>query len=98
MLHHHVVNPPIHGIGRAPWQIGMHLRNAERVFEFLKDRAFRCVLNGHRHVGYRYHPPNAPLYVSAPSATLGCRSGARPFYWRIELDRGQVVSVRERPF
>jgi hypothetical protein len=38
------------------------------------------------------------MFVSAPSATLGCRSGAspRPFYWRIELRDGDVGSVRER--
>jgi hypothetical protein len=56
------------------------------------------VLNGHRHVGYRYHPSHAPMFVSAPSATLGCRSGAspRPFYWCIELRDGEVGNVRER--
>ncbi|MBI2892848.1 MAG: metallophosphoesterase [Deltaproteobacteria bacterium] len=98
MLHHHVVNPPLRGVGRAPWQIGMRLRNAEGVFEFLARNGFACIFNGHRHVGYRYHPAHAPLFVSAPSATMGCRSGAQPFYWRVEIEKGQVVSVRERPF
>jgi 3',5'-cyclic AMP phosphodiesterase CpdA len=98
VLHHHVVNPPLKGVGRAPWQIGMRLRNAQAVFDFLAAQQFSCVLNGHRHVGYRYQPAHAPLFVSAPSATMGCRSGAGPFYWRIEIDRGEIVSVRERPF
>jgi 3',5'-cyclic AMP phosphodiesterase CpdA len=98
MLHHHVVNPPIQGVGRAPWQIGMHLRNAEEMLEFFKRRRFTCVLNGHRHVGYRYGPANAPLFVSAPSATMGCRSGGGTFYWRLELQDRQLVSVRERAF
>ena len=98
MLHHHVVNPPIHGIGRAPWQIGMHLRNAEEMFDFFRRRQFACVLNGRRHVGYRFQPANAPLYVSAPSATMGCRSGVGTFYWRLELEARQITSVRERPF
>lgn len=98
MLHHHVVNPPVRAVGAVPWQLGMRLRNARAVYETLRSLEFRCVLNGHRHVGYRYHPSHAPLFVSAPSATLGCRSGSspRPFYWRIEVRDGDVSSVRER--
>ena len=89
MLHHHVVNPPVRAVGAVPWQLGLRLRNARAVYDTLRALQFRCVLNGHRHVGYRYHPSHAPMFVSAPSATLGCRSGAspRPFYWRIELAR-----------
>jgi 3',5'-cyclic AMP phosphodiesterase CpdA len=98
MLHHHVVNPPVRAVGAAPWQLGMRLRNARAVYDALRALDFCCVLNGHRHVGYRYHPSHAPMFVSAPSATLGCRSGAaaRPFYWRIELDDGELRAVRER--
>ena len=96
MLHHHVVNPPMRAVGATPWQLGLRLRNARVVYETLRSLDFRLVLNGHRHVGYRYHPSHAPMFVSAPSATLGCRSGSapRPFYWRIELDgrRGQLRS------
>lgn len=99
MLHHHVVNPPVRAVGRAPWQLGLRLRNARVVYELLRELEFACVLNGHRHVGYRYHPSHAPLFVSAPSATLGCRSGASqsPFYWRLEIRDGEVQTVRERP-
>jgi 3',5'-cyclic AMP phosphodiesterase CpdA len=98
MLHHHVVNLPFKPTGWAPWQLGIRLRNARPVYEFFVEHAFSLVLNGHRHVGYRYHPNHAPLFVSAPSATLGCRSGAapRPFYWRVEINDREVTSVRER--
>ncbi|MDB4968077.1 MAG: 3,5-cyclic-nucleotide phosphodiesterase [Myxococcales bacterium] len=98
MLHHHVVNPPVRAVGSSPWQLGMRLRNARTVYETLRELQFRCVLNGHRHVGYRYHPSHAPMFISAPSATLGCRSGSttRPFYWRIEVRDGDLGSVRER--
>jgi Icc protein len=97
MLHHHVVNPPILHVGRAPWQLGMRLRNAKEVYDFFVSRAFAAVLNGHRHLGYRYHPAWAPLFLSAPSATLGCRTGAAPYFWRLEIKAGELVSVRERP-
>jgi 3',5'-cyclic AMP phosphodiesterase CpdA len=99
LLHHHVVNLPMRSIGFSPWQLGMRLRNARTVFDFFRRLRFHAVLNGHRHVGYRYHPSHAPLFVSAPSTTLGCRSGAapRPYYWRIELDGRLAPTVRERP-
>jgi 3',5'-cyclic AMP phosphodiesterase CpdA len=98
MVHHHVVNLPFRAIGVAPWQLGMRLRNARAFYEFVQAHHFACVMNGHRHVGYRFHPNHAPLFVSAPSATLGCRSGAAPapFYWRIEIKDREIVSVRER--
>jgi len=98
MLHHHVVNPPTRAVGATPWQLGMRLRNAREVYDVLRELGFGCALNGHRHVGYRYHPSHAPLFVSAPSATLGCRSGAspQPFYWRIEVQGREIGSVRER--
>jgi 3',5'-cyclic-AMP phosphodiesterase len=97
MVHHHVVNPPILSTGRAPWQLGMRLRNARELYDLVVRHRFACVLNGHRHLGYRYHPPRAPLFVSAPSSTLGDRSGLPPFYWRLEIRRGEVVSVKDCP-
>ncbi|HYX92085.1 MAG TPA: metallophosphoesterase [Myxococcaceae bacterium] len=97
MLHHHVVNPPILNVGRAPWQLGMRLRNAREVYEYFVGMRFSAVLNGHRHLGYRYHPAWAPIFISAPSATLGCRTGARPYFWRLEIRDGELASVRERP-
>ncbi len=97
MLHHHVVNPPFLHVGRAPWQLGMRLRNAKEVYDFFVERRFAAVLNGHRHLGYRYHPPWAPLFLSAPSATLGDRTGVQPYFWRLEIRGGELASVRERP-
>lgn len=96
MLHHHVVNVPVHSVGRSPWQLGMSLRNAREVFRFLIEQRFTAVLNGHRHLGYRYHPAQAPLFVSSPSTTLGCRTGVRPYYWWLSLEDGRIESVRER--
>jgi hypothetical protein len=100
MVHHHVVNLPFHAVGLAPWQLGIRLRNAREVYDFLIARGFVAVLNGHRHVGYRYHPSHAPLFISSPSTTLGDRSGRAqaPYYFRIEIHRGDVTQVRERPF
>ncbi len=98
MLHHHVVNPPTRAIGIAPLQLGLRLRNARQVYDWLCSGRFAGVFNGHRHLGYRYHPSHAPLFVSAPSSTLGCRSGAAPgpFFWRVEIADGQIRSVVER--
>lgn len=96
-LHHHVVNPPLRGVGFSPIQAGMRLRNAKRVFTMLKELRFQLVMNGHRHVGYRYHPANAPLFLSAPSSTIGCRSGEKPYYWRVEVGGDAVGAVREVP-
>jgi 3',5'-cyclic AMP phosphodiesterase CpdA len=97
MLHHHVVNPPMKAVGRAPIQLGLRLRNADQVYERLRKLEVSMVLNGHRHLGYRFHPTHAPMIVSSPSTTLGCASGApRPYYWRIEISDGNVA-VKERP-
>src|SRR5262249_61832607 len=97
---HQVVTLPMRSVGFAPWQLGIRLRNAREVFAWFRRLGIHAVLNGHRHVGYRYHPSHAPLFVSAPSTTLGCRSGSapRPYYWRIELDGGEVPSVRDPVF
>ncbi|MEO6950513.1 MAG: metallophosphoesterase [Polyangia bacterium] len=98
MLHHHVVNPPTRAIGIAPLQLGLRLRNARQMYDWFCQERFAGVFNGHRHLGYRYHPSHAPLFVSAPSSTLGCRSGAAPgpFYWRVEIVDRQIRSVTER--
>jgi len=75
----------------------MRLRNAKRVFTLMQELGFHLVMNGHRHVGYRYHPARAPLFLSAPSSTIGCRSGQKPYYWRIEVGREGLGAVREVP-
>ncbi|HNZ21775.1 MAG TPA: metallophosphoesterase [Polyangiaceae bacterium] len=96
-LHHHILNFPAKGLGIAPLQPGMRLRNAKEVYAQLKELGFRLVMNGHRHVGYRFHPAMAPLFLSSPSSTIGCRSGARPYYWQIEVDRHGLHQVKECP-
>jgi hypothetical protein len=96
-LHHHVLNPPGRGMGLAPLQPGMRLRNAKQVFARLKELGFRLVMNGHRHIGYRFHPPMAPLFLSSPSSTIGCRTGERPFYWQVNVDADGVHGVEEVP-
>ncbi|MCU0691602.1 MAG: metallophosphoesterase, partial [Polyangiaceae bacterium] len=94
-LHHHVVNPPLAGLGLAPIQAGMRLRNAGEVFQILRELRFSLVMNGHRHIGYRFQPAHAPLFLSSPSTTIGCRSGAPPFFWRIDVRKDGVHSVHE---
>lgn len=96
-LHHHVLNPPVRGMGFAPLQAGMRLRNAKQVFARLKELNFRLVMNGHRHVGYRFHPAMAPLFLSCPSSTIGCRTGEAPFFWRIEAGADGVRRIDEVP-
>lgn len=96
-LHHHIANPPIGALGSAPVQAGMRLRNAREVLDVLQEHGVEVVMNGHRHVGYRYHPAHHPLFLSAPSTTMGCRSGASPFYWRIALEGAAVRDIREVP-
>jgi hypothetical protein len=96
-LHHHVLNPPMRGMGLAPFQAGMRLRNAPQVFSLLCELRFNVVMNGHRHVGYRFHPANAPMFLSSPSTTIGCRSGQRPFFWRVEVDEAGLHRIDEIP-
>lgn len=96
-VHHHIINPPLGAIGKVPMQAGMRLRNAKRVLDAMKALGCTAVMNGHRHLGYRYHPAASPLFLSAPSATLGCRSGIAPFYWRISLSRKGLDSVHDVP-
>jgi 3',5'-cyclic AMP phosphodiesterase CpdA len=96
-LHHHVVNPPRRIVGFAPPQAGMRLRNKRTVLQWMIKSGFSLVLNGHRHLGYRYHPPQAPMFVSAPSTTMGCKSGSRPFYWIVEVSDHCRFTVDEVP-
>ena len=94
-LHHHVVNPPVKAVGPAPLQAGMRLRNAKRVYQTLRDSRVQVVMNGHRHLGYRFHPAHSPLILSAPSSTIGCRSGGPSFYWQLQVVQGTVQRVQE---
>lgn len=96
-LHHHVVNLPPMGLGRAPWQPGMRLRNAEQVLPALLGMKLGAVLNGHRHVGYQFKPAGGPLFVSVPSCSLGCRSSGDPYYITLDVAGGRLRSVGEQP-
>jgi 3',5'-cyclic AMP phosphodiesterase CpdA len=95
-LHHHVVPLP-HGVGRrAPSEIGMRLDDAKAVAMVLNEIGATYVLHGHRHVSEERHPAGCNFrLLASPSLTLGCKSGDRPSYWRVELDRrAHVTRVR----
>ncbi len=92
-LHHHIINPPHNVTGNAPIQAAMRLRNAKKVSDILSELDFTVLMNGHRHLGYRYHPAHAPLYLSAPSTTLGCKSGQAPYYWQLSISSGKLQDV-----
>lgn len=86
LLHHHVVPLPV-GVGRrAPSEIGMSLDDARTVAEAFEQAQVTAVLHGHRHVSEQRHPAGVKfLLLACPSLTLGCKSGAGPSYWRLEL-------------
>ncbi|MCS6914495.1 MAG: metallophosphoesterase [Myxococcales bacterium] len=86
-FHHHVVPLP-QGIGRrAPSEIGMRLDDAQQVAEVLNEIGATLVLHGHRHISEARQPAGCRFrLLAAPSLTLGCKSGDRPSYWRVELD------------
>lgn len=97
MLHHHIINLPYDGGAVAPFQPGMRLRNAKSLFNACREMGLAAVLNGHRHVGYKFAFADGPVYVSSPSTTAGCRTGAAPFFWIIDIDEGGINSVRAVP-
>ena len=86
LLHHHVVPLPL-GVGRrAPFEIGMRLDDAAATAKLFDEIGVNLVLHGHRHVSESRQPAGSDFQILAsPSFTLGCRSGDRPSYWRIEL-------------
>jgi hypothetical protein len=94
-LHHHIVNPPVTLTGAAPFQAGMRLRNAKDVVAELRGLNLGIVLNGHRHMGYRYHPARSPLFLSSPSSTLGCRTGLGPYFWVIDVVAGKEPVITD---
>lgn len=96
LLHHHVV-PLAHGVGRrAPSEIGMRLDDAKGVAEAFNDAGVTLVMHGHRHLSEERQPAGCKFrLISAPSLTLGDRSGAGPSFWRVEL--GDVVHASRIP-
>jgi 3',5'-cyclic AMP phosphodiesterase CpdA len=95
LLHHHVVPLPL-GVGRgAPSEIGMRLDDAKATAEALDESGVTLVLHGHRHVSEERQPAGCRFrLLAAPSLTLGCKTGAGPSFWRIELGSA-VVCTRE---
>ncbi|CAN5579031.1 hypothetical protein BH09MYX1_BH09MYX1_40940 [soil metagenome] len=86
LLHHHVVPLP-HGVGRsAPSEIGMRLDDAREAATTFDRVGVTLVMHGHRHIGEERQPAGCKFrLLAAPSLTLGCRSGAGPSFWRVEL-------------
>jgi Icc protein len=93
LFHHHVM-PLLHGVGkRAPTEIGMRLDDARTFAETLADVGATLVMHGHRHVSERRSPAGHDFeLLAAPSLTLGCKSGDRPSFWKVELDERVHVS------
>jgi 3',5'-cyclic-AMP phosphodiesterase len=85
-LHHHVVPLPP-GIGRrASPELGMRLDDSKAVARLFDELGVTLVLHGHRHISEERKPAGSKFRIlSAPSLTLGCRSGDGPSYWRVEL-------------
>lgn len=85
-MHHHLVPLPL-GVGKgAPTEIGMRLDDAPEVATILNQVDATFVVHGHRHISEARQPAGCNFQLlSAPSLTLGCRSGDVPSYWRIEL-------------
>lgn len=96
LLHHHVVPLP-HGVGRrAPSEIGMRLDDAKGAAEAFDAAGVTLVMHGHRHLSEERQPAGCKFrLLSAPSLTLGCRSGDGPSFWRVEL--GEVVHAARIP-
>ena len=97
MVHHHIVNPPLQALGSAPIQAGMRLRNAKEVLACLRSLGVEVVMNGHRHLGYKYQIVEPPMFLSAPSTTRGGRSGDAPYYWWVEASRRGVGPIKAQP-
>jgi 3',5'-cyclic AMP phosphodiesterase CpdA len=91
-MHH-----PIVKTGLTTYLPGMRLRNAKNISKQLKKLRFDLVLCGHQHLGYHSQPEIGPVALSAPSTTFGCRTGAKPFYWLINVASSTVQSVRRIP-
>jgi hydroxypyruvate reductase len=82
-----VIGDDLSVIGSGPtvpdpstWQ---DAREAAAVFDRV---GVTLVMHGHRHVSEERQPAGSSFrLLSAPSLTLGCRSGDGPSFWRVEL-------------
>lgn len=96
-LHHPLMPMPYKGLNIGSYQPGMRLRNGRRTFKHLLKFGFSVIMSGHRHVGYHFQHPAGPVTLSAPSTTYGCRSGAKPFYWSLDLIKGRIRGIQPTP-
>jgi hypothetical protein len=82
--------------GGVPTEIGMRLDDARTVAEVFDEIGVTLVMHGHRHVSEQRQPAGSNFHIAAsPSATLGCRSGDGPSYWRVELgDHAHLTRAR----
>ncbi|MCD4813303.1 metallophosphoesterase [bacterium] len=95
-MHHPIINMQYHGLNFPLFQPGMRLRNAKRVYPLMAKMGFSLVMYGHQHAGYIFQPAEGPVFMSAPSSTYGCRSGASPFYWSVEVDRKGIHKMTQK--
>jgi 3',5'-cyclic-AMP phosphodiesterase len=64
----------------------MRLDDAKKVAALFDELGVTLVLHGHRHISEERKPAGTKFRIlSAPSLTLGCRSGDGPSYWHLEL-------------
>lgn len=86
VMHHHLT-PMSLGIGKgSPTEIGMRLDDAVEVAHMFNQVGVTLVLHGHRHISETRQPAGCNFQIlSAPSLTIGCRSGDDPSFWSIEL-------------
>jgi 3',5'-cyclic AMP phosphodiesterase CpdA len=97
LVHHHLLRMPFSIGKRNPIEVGMRLRNATEVMQTCTDAGIDMLFNGHRHHGYAVKLPGRPTVISAPSATLGCKSVVNRVYgWRVNLsDRVPFPALHE---
>ncbi|MBN1595573.1 metallophosphoesterase [candidate division FCPU426 bacterium] len=91
-MHH-----PISKNGLTSYLPGMRLRNAKKIFSRLNKLKFQIVMCGHQHFGYQLQPAKGPMALSAPSTIFGCRSGAQPFYWLLEVAQSTIQTIHGSP-
>lgn len=86
VMHHHLTTMSF-GIGKGgPTDIGMRLDDAAEVARMFNQVGVTLVLHGHRHISETRQPAGSNFQIlSAPSFTIGCRSGDDPSFWSIEL-------------
>jgi 3',5'-cyclic AMP phosphodiesterase CpdA len=96
-LHHSLLTPSRQGLGFSVYQPGMKARNSQKILKQLSGLGMAVVMSGHRHLGYKQQTRRGPLHLGAPSTTYGCRSGAKPFYWRLETLRTTLASIQQAP-